>query len=73
MSGDCEQNVARLAQLKQLFLRLGAEGDQQAETMARQLLKRARQISTKHNISEAAAAEDLLRKVIEARQGGSSC
>lgn len=66
MSEHREIDVERVSRL---FRHLGA-ADEQAETMARQLLKRARQISVEQNISEVEATETLLKKVVEARQGG---
>jgi hypothetical protein len=58
----------QLEQVASLFERLGA-GRAQAEVMAKQLLKRAKQISGERNISELEALENLLKQVIEARQG----
>ncbi len=67
MSEPSEINVEQVARL---FQQMGADGEEQAKTMARQLLKRARQIATEQQISEVEAAQNLLRKVVEARQGG---
>lgn len=49
------------------FKRLGAEGDQ-AEVMAKQLLKRAKQIASERDMNEVEALENLLKQVLEARQ-----
>ncbi len=67
MGNHSEEHAERVAEL---LRRMGAEGEQQALTMARQLLKRARQIALEQNIPEAEAAETLLQKVMLARQGG---
>ena len=56
-----------IEKVAKLFRRLGA-ADGQDRTMARQLLKRARQIAEEEKISKVDAAETLLKKVIEARQ-----
>ncbi|MFU8848735.1 MAG: hypothetical protein ACNA77_08465 [Opitutales bacterium] len=66
-----EDQEVELLGVTELFRRMGA-GDDQAETMARQLLKRARQIAQEQDITEVEAAQTLLNKVIQARQGGSS-
>lgn len=58
----------QLEQVSSLFIRLGAEAPQ-AQVMARQLLKRARQIAVEQNITELEALENLLKQVVEARQG----
>ena len=57
-----------LDQVRSLLIRLGAES-QQAEVMAGQLLKRAGQIAVERDISEPEALENLLKQVVEARQG----
>jgi hypothetical protein len=54
--------------LAQAFLRLGAQ-PRQADTMARQLLKRARQLAAKRHIDEALALEELLSKIVQGRLG----
>ena len=66
MSDWIEAHVPRVTEL---FIGLGASGEY-AETMARQLLKRAGQIAEEQGISEIEAMETLLKKVIEARQNG---
>lgn len=66
-----EQQEVELAGVTELFRRMGA-ADDQAEIMARQLLKRAGQIAEEQDITEVEAAQALLNKVIQARQGGSS-
>lgn len=58
----------QLDQVTALFVRLGAE-PAQADVMARQLLKRAKQLAQERKISELDALESLLKQVIEARQG----
>ena len=57
-----------LEQVRSLLVRLGAEPPR-AEVMAGQLLKRARQISVERGITEVEALENLLKQVVEARQG----
>lgn len=57
-----------LAGVTQLFINMGAE-PQQAEVMAKQLLKRADQIAQERDISYLEAVERLLKQVIQARQG----
>ena len=57
-----------LEDIASVFIRLGAERAQ-AEVMAKQLFKRAKQISEERNISELEALEGLLKRVIEAREG----
>jgi hypothetical protein len=63
-----ESDDRQLEQVVELFLRMGAEREQ-AQVMARQLLKRSRQIAAERGISEVEALESLLKQVIEARQG----
>lgn len=55
-------------QIASLFIKWGAESPQ-AQVMARQLLRRAKQIAVERGITEAEAFENLLKQVIEARQG----
>ncbi len=55
-------------QLQELCRRLGASPEQ-AETMARQLLKRAEQLAVERKISREKALEHLLRVVVLGRQG----
>jgi len=57
-----------LANLTRAFVNLGSN-EAQAGTMASQLLKRARQLSTERGISEAEAMSGLLQKVIQGRRG----
>jgi hypothetical protein len=52
----------------ELFTGMGASAEQ-ADVMAAQLLKRAEQLAEARNISKVAALENLLKQVIEARQG----
>lgn len=59
-----------LARLAQLCRRLGAPTDAQAETMARQLLKRADQLATERAIPREAAMQHLLGVLVHGRQGG---
>ena len=51
-----------------LFVQLGADSSQ-AQTMARQLIKRSKQIAQERDISELEALETLLKQVIQAREG----
>lgn len=58
-----------LVQLTQLCRRLGAQGEAQAETMARQLQKRADQLAAERGITRVAAMEHLLDLVAHGRRG----
>jgi hypothetical protein len=58
----------QLEQVTEIFSRLGA-GAEQSRVMARQLMKRSKQISVQRDISEVEALETLLKQVVEARQG----
>jgi len=58
----------QLDQVASLLVRLGADAAQ-ADVMAGQLLKRAKQIAGERGISESEALENLLKQVIEARRG----
>lgn len=58
-----------LAQLTQLCRRLGAETDEQADVMARQLLKRTDQLAAERQITREAALQHLLSLIIHGRQG----
>ena len=60
--------VSDIAQLRELCCRLGASPEQ-AETMARQLLKRAEQLAVERKISQEKALEHLLRVLVLGRQG----
>jgi len=60
--------VSDLVQLQELCSRLGASPEQ-AEIMARQLLKRAEQLATERKISREKALEHLLRVLVLGRQG----
>lgn len=55
-----------LEQVAKIFLQLGAP-EEQADVMAKQLLKRAEQIAEEQEISKVHAVESLLKKVVEAR------
>lgn len=55
-------------QVKQLLLQLGAV-DSQAEVMARQLLRRADQVAAERGIERLQALDQLLRAVINGRNG----
>ena len=57
-----------LAQVTALFEQLGAHPDQ-ASVLAKQLLKRAEQLSIERKISLVESTDSLLRQVIRARQG----
>jgi len=56
------------ARVAELFRRMGAEGEA-AETMARQLLKRAAQIADERGITQVEALSELLQRVIQGREG----
>ena len=56
------------AEIARIFINLGAE-EKQADVMAKQLIKRAKQIAEERGISKVEATETLLKQVIEARQG----
>ena len=58
-----------LAQLTQLCRRLGAATEAQAETMARQLIKRADQLAVERGIGREAAMEHLLSVLVHGRAG----
>ena len=58
-----------LAQLTQLCRRLGAPTDAQAETMARQLQKRAEQLAAERGLTREAAMAHLLNVVVHGRRG----
>jgi hypothetical protein len=58
----------QLDMIRSLFLMMGAS-ENQAQTMASQLLKRADQIAVERDISIVEAVEILLKQVIEAQQG----
>lgn len=57
-----------LTQLTELCRRLGASSEQ-AETMARQLIKRADQLAVERTITPVAAMEHLLKVLIHGRNG----
>ncbi|MEM8866984.1 MAG: hypothetical protein AAGC73_01825 [Verrucomicrobiota bacterium] len=65
MDSELDDHVPALVQF---FEGLSASPEQ-AEIMARQLLKRASQIAEIEGISKVEATEKLLNKVIQARQG----
>lgn len=58
-----------LAKLTQLCRRLGAATEVQAETMARQLIKRADQLAVERGIGREAAMERLLSVLVHGRAG----
>lgn len=58
-----------LTQLTALCRRLGAETDVQAETMARQLLKRTDQLAAERGITREAALQHLLSVMAHGRRG----
>jgi hypothetical protein len=64
---ETEQDQLNL--IGSLFLKMGASEDQ-AQTMASQLFKRAGQIASERDISIVEAVEILLKQVIEAQHGG---
>lgn len=58
-----------LAKLTQLCRNLGAPTEAQAETMARQLQKRADQLASERGITRVAAMEHLLTLMTHGRRG----
>ena len=58
-----------LAQLTALCERLGAASGESAQTMARQLLKRADQLALERGITREAAMQHLLSLVVHGRAG----
>lgn len=58
-----------LAKLTELCRRLGADNDAQADTMARQLLKRADQLAAERGIVREAAMQHLLSVLVHGRRG----
>lgn len=58
-----------LARLTELCRRLGASDAPQAETMARQLMKRADQLSLERGITREAAMQHLLSVLVHGRRG----
>jgi hypothetical protein len=63
-----ESAEAELETVARLFTGMGAK-QSQAEVMARQLLKRAGQLSAERGISKVAAVEQLLKQIVDAREG----
>lgn len=59
---------SQLERVAVILTRLGAEPSQ-AKVMASQLMKRAGQVAQEQGISEVEALQNLLKQVIEARQG----
>jgi len=57
-----------LEELVQLCQKLGAD-EAQAETMAKQLLKRSSQLAEERNITQIQAMEHLLKVVVSGRMG----
>ena len=57
-----------VAKISCLFVNLGAP-KMQAAVMASQLIKRAEQIAQERDIPKVEATENLLKQVLEARQG----
>ena len=60
--------MSELAQLTELCRRLGAQPDQ-ADAMARQLMKRADQLAVERGQTRAEVMAYLLRLVVQGRQG----
>lgn len=58
-----------LTQLTRLCERFGAATPAQAETMARQLMKRADQLAAERGLTREAALQHLLEIVVQGRQG----
>lgn len=67
MSGPAEKDDA-VAQLAAGFRNLGAS-EQQAEVMARQTLKRSRQLAKEKQVPEPVALGELLKKITAGVQG----
>ena len=68
MVNASEEDSANLRQLALAFERMGANSAQ-AQVMAAQLLKRARQIAIERKIDEAEALAELLAKVVAGHRG----
>jgi hypothetical protein len=58
-----------LARLTELCRRLGAPTSEQAETMARQLQKRADQLAQERGLTREAAMQHLLTVLVHGRRG----
>lgn len=58
-----------LSKLTELCRRLGASDDAAADTMARQLLKRADQLAVERSITREAAMQHLLSVLVHGRRG----
>lgn len=58
-----------LTRLTQLCRHLGADTEAQAETMARQLIKRCDQLATERGIPREAAMQHLLSVLLHGRRG----
>lgn len=58
-----------LTKLTELCLRLGATGEEQAITMARQLMKRADQLVAERGITREEAMQRLLSVLVHGRAG----
>lgn len=69
MGARCACVMDELAQLTQLCRRLGAPTEAQAETMARQLQKRADQLVCERGLTRLAAMEHLLSVMVHGRRG----
>lgn len=63
MSGDADE-----VRMEGLFAGMGADA-RQARAMARQTLKRARQLAAERGISEVEALDYLLRLIVAGRSG----
>lgn len=61
-------NAGEVVEIARIFVNLGAP-ETQAKVMAAQFLKRAEQIAEERGFSKVEATENLLKQVIEARQG----
>ncbi len=60
--------MSELEKITELCTKLGASSEQ-AATMARQLIKRADQISVERSVSREAAMAQLLQILVQGRQG----
>lgn len=62
-----EADENHLELVEKLFLQMGSS-EEQAKTMASQLLKRAKQISEERNITVVEAVDGLLKQIVDARK-----
>ena len=62
-----ESNEEYLELIQSLFIKMGSH-EEQARTMAAQLLKRARQIVDERGITLVEAVEGLLKQIVDAQK-----